>query len=447
MANPQPDNNGLQVISKPIVEDIIGGYKFLWCEGKEQVFSAYLKHIYQNGGKAIYAEVTIEHEFEEFPKLANHRFNLLSTRARTDLTKRMEALQLPFEINWTDLVEQICTQTIDRLRLGEPVKTYWVDYQDEMEPPEYLLKPFILKGVPNVLFGEKGVRKSGLTLLIAACLGVPWTDNPLGLKVPIRPVKSLILDWETEFDIIKYEARRLQKGMNMPTFPINYRRCSLPLTEDLDQIQQHVADTEADILFIDSLGAAAGGELNKPDIALNFFSALRSLKKTSWIIAQTSKGEGTDKRSIFGSTYFTYYARSIFEITRSDSDFAGNEMHIGVFHRWCNLAKLNDPLGISVKFSETGDSVSMEKEELSIVDFMSKVSTSQKIVEILKRSPKTTEELVNLTGLKRNTIDKAMERLRVKKQIIRSGDGEKWGLITRNYEPSDNHMTRGVSDD
>jgi hypothetical protein len=435
------DSRSRTLISKPIVQDIIGGYKYIWCEGQEEVFAATIKHVHQDGARAIYGEITIEHEFEEFPKISGIRFNLLATRGRNEISKRIEDLHLPFEVNWTDLIEQVCSETIERVRLGEPVKEIQINSDDELLTPNFILEPFITEGIPTILFGEKGIRKSGLSLLFSACLNLPWYDNPLGFTTTKVQNKTLILDWETEEAAVKYEAQRLARGMQIPSFPLYYRRCGLPLADDLEQIQERIEKTNAKVIIIDSLGGAAGGELNKPDVALRFFSALRKLKITSFIIAQTSKNPETNKSTIFGSTYFQYYARSIFEIVRVGEDIGSDIMHVAIFHRAANLVKRHPAIGFSFTFSENGDAVTIKSEPVSVAALIDKlVKIPQKIIALLNTGPRTSDEIVNLLGSKRNTINQALYRLKDRNEVVKIDD-EKWGLISRKYDDSDNGVT------
>ena len=69
-----------------------------------------------------------------------------------------------------------------------------------------------------------------------------------------------MLDWETDESIFRYYISRLRKGMNIPICSLHYRRCTLPLISDLEAIQKHTETINANMIVVDSLGAAAGGE-------------------------------------------------------------------------------------------------------------------------------------------------------------------------------------------
>jgi len=303
----------------------------------------------------------------------------------------------------------------------------------EAEAPALLIDPLIYAGHQNIIFGEKGVNKSTLAYALAIFLARPEDENPLSLRVnphPHKYIKTLVLDWETDEPTFKWYFGRLAKGMNVAATPISYRHCRLPLAQDIEPIADDIARTNSQLLIIDSLGAAAsgeGGELKGSGAALDFNASLRKLPGiTSLIIGQTQKsvGEGI-KKSLYGSTFFTYYARNIFELCRAE-DAVGGVLHLGLFHRECNFAMKSKPMGIKMTYG-ADNSIQLKSEPLSVTEFMEKVSAKQKILAVLKTGPKTTKQLVEETDAKRNTVDQALGRLRDEGQITKAA-GDMWIL-------------------
>ena len=405
----------------PSITENINGFTFNWNDQHLEIKVSRL-HLHKDG--RVIGELLITTSAKDFKSPILHpptQINFTADRTRKELSNTLKEKYPQWE--WLTIIDQLAYKIQELAREGEPVKEIWTS--EDAPPPEYLLEPILVKGVPTVIFGEKGVAKSRLSILIATCLLLPWHDNPLGLIAPRQSIKTLILDWETEWDIVRYEAKRLQVGMNLPVFPVYYRRCNLPLADDIEQIQQHIEKTKAEVLIIDSLGAASGGELNKAEIALNFFTALRRLKKTSLIIAQTSKSD-EGKKSIFGSTYFTYYSRSIFELCKSE-DTGEDDMHIALFHRWCNVSRTHPPMGFALHFNETG--MRVESEPVSVREFLAKIGVQQKVLEILKSGAMTTKEIMDTLDINRGNADMTTKRLRDKGKIIKIED--KWGLLIK----------------
>lgn len=335
--------------------------------------------------------------------------------------------KLALDIEWKEVIDWCCYKVQELVWSGDPYDKVSTD--EEAPAPEQLLQGIIYKGVQNIIFGEKGVSKSTLAYLLGMCVTLPWSDNPLGLTVPAESITTLVLDWETDRPIFGYYVSRLKKGMGIPVCSLYYRRCTLPLVDDIEAIQRHIEETGAELLIIDSLGAAAGGErgeLRGSESALLFNSALRKLKRTSLIIAQTRKGDDDRKKTIYGSTYFTYYARNIFELCRGTDDY-GDVQHLALFHRECNLGRKIPPIGLRAEYNDATGSIKIDREPVSIAEFSEKVSVSMRILEALKGGAMTSKELTEALDVSRNAVDQALRRLRVNQKITDTG-GKKWGL-------------------
>lgn len=357
--------------------------------------------------------------------LPSTQFNFSSETTRSKYAKQLTQKYPDKLINWTEIFDYLGYKVQEMARAGEPVQEIWSD--DEITPIEYLLKPFILKGMANCIFGEKGVSKSTLSYILGTCLVLP-EDHILGLETGGKPIKSLVLDWETNEQTFKYYLSRLKRGMNLGTFPLFYRRCRLPLAEELEAIERHIQETEVEVLIIDSLAAAAGGEqgeLKGSQAALQFNSALRKLNKTSWIIAQTSKALDSPKKTIYGSVIFTYYSRNIFELCMSEEE-QSNVIHLAIFHRHCNLDKRSPPMGFRMIFDDANYGITIERESVSVAEFAQKMSTKMRIVDALKRGAMTQKELASLLNVSLPNVGMAVKRLKDENKVVKVDD--KWGL-------------------
>ncbi|MBU3974666.1 MAG: AAA family ATPase, partial [Alphaproteobacteria bacterium] len=140
-------------------------------------------------------------------------------------------------------------------------------------------------------------------IAVAMCLlaMLPWYDNPLGLKVQREPSNILWLDYEADRTSTLYNFTRIVRGADAEGISLNYRRCRMPLCDDIEAISLHVEQAKTDIVIIDSVAKAAGGDLDKSESPNRLFAALDLLHCTPLILAHTYKGEGTGKRTIYGS--------------------------------------------------------------------------------------------------------------------------------------------------
>lgn len=401
------------------------GYEFLWVEGNEWTITLKITRIIEQSRGGLSGELTIEHEFKEKPTISGIRINLTSQQARNTIAKRLNDANIIADLDWGWIVEQVCAETIKLHRQGEPIKELWTS--EDIQPPEYLLEPILLKDLPTIIFGEKGVTKSTLALVFYIILTLPWDDNPLGLIAPNHSVKTAILDWELPGNIAQWNLKKLQHGVDIPPLPLYHRRCHSPLADDIETIQKYLVAIKAETVIIDSLGRAVGGELSKDTENINrFFTALDKLKVTSLILAQTSKDTKTKQRSIYGSTFFTYYARSIFELSKAES-IDESELSVALFHRSANLTKLEKPMGFHFNFNENKTKIT--REAVSYSEFLEKVNRQFQITELLKINPLATSEIMEALDIKRSNADVILKKLRDKEKIIKLGDG-RWGLRT-----------------
>ena len=280
-------------MGKPIVEERLGGYTFTW-EGETQLQILVSRLRLHSSDGRVTGEILIK--ANDMPIYPPTSLNFTAERSRSGLVNTLGKLDARWQ--WFDIINQLSLTTIERAREGEPVRELWTS--EDIAPPEFLLEPILYKSLPTIIFGEKAVCKSVMSLVIYTCLTLPWLDNPLGWKAPNRPVKTLLLDYEVDYGIAQYNIKSLQRGMGLPPFPLYYRRCSLPLVDDIEQIQQHMSNIGAEALIVDSLGPAVGGDLKDPGQALRFTSALRQLHCGTLLIGQTSKDKESKHRSTFG---------------------------------------------------------------------------------------------------------------------------------------------------
>ena len=408
-------------MSIPNVTEIANTYFFEW---KDENLTISVSRLREHSDGRITGEVNIRTTAPGIaPHLHQAQFNFVSTRSRQELARAMyERYNL---VNWVPILEQLCVITLKRLRQGEPV--HFLSTETDAAPPGYLISPILPLAQPTTIFGLPGTGKSYLALLLALTAAIPWEDNPMGFEVPAGANPVLYLDYETSKDETHWRLKKLARGTGLGPTIISYRRCSKPLSEDMEGIQRAVFEASAKLIIIDSLGGACGGDLYVPEPALRFFSALRKLNTTSLIVAHTSK-ESAKEKSILGTVYFTAYSRQIFE-TRLVQEPEETEVSIGLFHRKSNSDKLLRPIGLHIFFDE--EQTRIEKQDVrSIADFLEHLSLSERAMEYLREGPAPLAEISEALGKSKETMRVILKRLEDKKQITRlPGTKEKiWGI-------------------
>ncbi|MFA5053578.1 MAG: bifunctional DNA primase/polymerase, partial [Parcubacteria group bacterium] len=240
--------------------------------------------------------------------LRSAQFTFTALRSRTELVSDL-AKKVP-EVNWDTMIEFLCAKVTDYVQGGEPVEEILAGQQ--VEPTRFALWPLLIEHHPVILFGQEGTAKSYLALLITyLAVSNSREVEALGLRVD-SPLKSLLyLDWEGTADVVRERLNMLQRGMQLPTVPFQYRRCTRPLFSDIDAIKASVNGTP-DLIIVDSLIPAAGGDPSSPQVANELFTALRSFGATSLLIGHAPKHTAnTAGASVFGSGVFQFLTRSL----------------------------------------------------------------------------------------------------------------------------------------
>lgn len=410
-------------MSKPNIEEKVGGYDMTWPDAKIKVSVTRIKQHRDNRvtGWLMFTDTGAKgagliHQCElNFASSQTHR-SLVNM-----LTEKDE------KAPWDEILEQCRYYILDRTRQGEPVEVISTASED-ITPPTYLIYPILPKDQPTIIYGEPGVGKSRVANLLYICLTLPWHDNPLGLVVPDIPMRPLILDWETDRNTTASRIRAIVEGMGLGPIDINYRRCLVRISDDLEQIQLAIDKVKANCLIVDSLTAACGGELMKPETAEDFFTAIRKLKMTAFIIGQTQKDPDLHRKTVLGSTIFEYYSRSLWEIKKAQT--AGeDEMHVALIHRKANESKLHKSLTYRFYFNE--DHITVSREDMAdIPEFNRDVPLRVRIRESLSHSALTAKDLADNIDAKAGTVSKTLSDMKRKGSVISLPDN-KWGLPAR----------------
>jgi hypothetical protein len=420
-------------MSVPEIINKTGGYLFHW---KDESVDIVINHMRSHTDGKITGEIKISRTVNGKPNhLHQAQFNFAASRSRTDLAKILSGRDE--HVDWYAILEQMSVMTMDRERAGEPLIDLFTG--DEVEPPEYLLHPLIIRNYPTIFFGDPGSAKSTTAIIISQLMMLPWADNPLGFETPDKPIKCLYLDWETDNETILWQMTCLDRGSNLHNgVYLPYRRCALPLAQDLDQIRTYIDKSEAQVIIIDSLGLACGGELKEAGPAIAFFTALRQLHTTSIILAHTAKGNGennTNKKSIYGSVYFEAQARSVWEITK-EIDGAG--LNITLTHRKSPpFQKRHDPLGIRFEYDDNGYlSIGLGEVKESPDGYLVKIGTQNRILDALKSGNKTVPQICKIVDLDENNVRNALTELKKKGRVSNPTRGT-WGITEQRFSDSD----------
>lgn len=401
---------------------------FNWETELLQIEASRIHSIRDGNISCIITATTSNPDFN--PHLYQSNFNPLAPRTKADFKKELSQRYKPKNIimNWDEIIETVCVNMLDQYERGEPVEEIWST--EDWEKPGYLLDPIIPLGKPTIMFGDPGTGKSELALMFGVIVLMPLENNALNLIPAPRMYKPLLLDYEADKPEIGWRLKALQEGMGLDPIIMPYRRCYLPVAQDIEQIKRHIEDTKSEFIIIDSLGPACGGDLKEAQPALEYFRALRQIKTykgepiTSLTVAHNSKNaEG--KKSIYGSMFFEAISRSVWEVN-GDQEEDADDLNISLRQTKANMSKKHKTLGFNMNFLDDKTVISTIDPK-SIDGLVERMGNNTKIYQLLKERFMSNEEIAAASGLSSSAIYVATSRLKKKNLITKSGN--LWGVV------------------
>ena len=351
------------------------------------------------------------------------RLNLEASSSKSRLAKDLSELLSLKKDTWQDIVEYISEKSLRELEQGEPVIE--ITSRDDTTPLEYIIYPVLPKGKPTVIFGDPGSAKSQQAVLFSIMMALPWHDNPMRLKVNDSPSVPLFLDYEADPDDVRRQVTSLVNGMNLGYMRLHYRRCTLPLHEDIEAIMNHADVIKADCLIIDSTSLAAGNDLNKMEAASNYFRALRQTHLTTLSLSHTSKDRESKSKTIIGSVLWEAGARSVWESRVVESEDC---LDVALFHRKSNLARKSPPIGFQIHYENDLPVNVIWHDSSSVPEFIERMGNNKRILELLKGGSLTTKEMTEGLEISYAAAGVALKRMASKNLVIKLPDGKSWGL-------------------
>jgi hypothetical protein len=291
--------------------------------------------------------------------------------------------------------------TLDHWRQGEPVVNLGT-VQPSPEP-SYRLRPFLLEKEATLIYGDGGIGKSYVAAYLASQVD---QGVKLGRYEPIQG-RVLYLDYETNRDIAARRFQALAKGFGFGAASnVLYRFCYQPLPADITEIQKIVAEEDIEFVVVDSAGPACGGDPESASSAINYFTALRSLRRTSLTIAHRSKSGSVGP---FGSVYWVNYPRATYELKKAQ-ETGESAMHVAMIHRKVNEGQLQAP--VAFRFTFQPGAITVAEEAMGDVPaFATELPLGEQLSRALdEHGPQTAKDLAEMTGLNLGSVQVILSR-------------------------------------
>ena len=424
-------------LSQPVISEVPNGLLFQWQKGYEEMITVLISRIEERPNhRSFDAEIEIGLDgifVKEYGRpetiISGIRINLLSASQRVSLKKSCKDNAFNDEMrefDWGQLVEQVCTQTIRKVRTElDPIIILNQDYGKKR--PEFLLPPLFVKDAANIIYADRSSAKSLFVILVDIILSLPYHDNTLGLYIEQTDIhKVLYCDWEGNAEITGWQKECLLRGMGLEFCDLPYLRCSRPLTDNVDYLLRKIDEVKADTIIIDSLGMAVGEDLNLTPPAFSFFKGLRQLPVTPIIVAHTAKSDN-NRRTVYGNAYYENEARSIWEATKQQ-ELNSTELTLTLHQRKPPpFTGRHEPLGFRFVFD--GNKILVENAIAEQDNRQTGVVATEVLLEAISSECPTKEDrvspshLIEITGLSKDNIYQSLKRLKDKNLINKDGKG------------------------
>ena len=294
-----------------------------------------------------------------------------------------------YSIDWEGIVEDLSGIVIDTHRKGESEITLADVPVDEKI--RWRVDNLLVESDISLLWADGGTGKSFFALFLGTLIQQGYMSSEHGLIV--EPGNVLFLDYETSATEIAVRAKLIQTGLNIDTpdatktsSKIIYRRCDQPFAEEVDRIRDIIHNHSIDVVIIDSMGMAVGGDIQDAFEITHFFRELRKLKKTVLVISHANR-QGT----FFGSAYTYNSSRLVWEAKRSGSNETG--MDFSLFCRKANNVSMQPPQSWSVEFKDN-TAVVYTRGDVFATDTAGELSYRDLVYRILSEEGGKTKEYI-----------------------------------------------------
>lgn len=367
---------------------------------------------------------------------------------RVTLTRTSEINQLARTLNnlcqvgdsdWHLVVSQSFSDVAEAFRSRiDVVRLADLDVPDS--PPE-LIPGLLLDHQTTVIAAEASSGKSYLATAIAVSVA---TGQPLfgDHYAPTEPRPVLYVDWETDTEIQAHRLQRICAGLDIePPENLWYARCTRNLQAAIRQIKQWTAELGAGLVIIDSIGPAAGGELEKSEVALQAMSCLNELHPAARLvlahISKSSRDQRASERTPIGSVFFYNIPRSVWVLQRGSAE-ESDVIECALLNVKSNVGRQRAPIAYRMEFDEPLDGLipASVKFVLSRIDdspeLVEHASLQTRICALLRdeRRPMEAAEIADLLGVKPNLVRAILGRLKSAGRVVRLGAGRdvSWAL-------------------
>lgn len=303
-------------------------------------------------GTELQAQITVAHKKHKGAKprtlLSRKRWVVRSSSSTSNLFRELNRWKM--ETDWHTHLTYVSDYLEHNFESGEPF--LWLDEVEDPGPVSYLIEPLVQADEHTLIGARGGSLKSytALALCLTAATGV--TIIPDVHYRSEQPVKCLYLDYETNKTTHRRRLHQLAKprGISVPKQAIGYKRMFAPLAQLKSEIRRLIAAQGIQLVVVDSVGRAVGGETVAESEVQAYYNAAAGLGATVLSIGHTSK---TNTETVAGNSQWENQARSMW-IFEAATEHGSNSVVVGMHHRKVNEGGLLPSMTYVVSFDQSG---------------------------------------------------------------------------------------------
>lgn len=353
------------------------------------------------------------------------RINLLSNTQITELRRNLDNVYGDKKdgFQWTKVVSSV----VSIARSGYDTIDRSIDVVSINMPDEdlFLIQDLLPFGSPTIWFGDGSSAKSMLVelLLVHSALGIEFAR----FRGPV--FKTLFIDYEDTPANFRRRCERMAQGLGLelPSKMITYwDSMGVPLPQLVDALRVKIREEGIDLVIVDSIAPACGGDPLNADVVDAYFRAVRKLGVTTLHIAHITKED--DKRLTanhpatkkpFGSIMWHNRARRTFFILREQEEEV-DTIQVGFVNRKVNDGVLLGPRLVELTFAPDQGPITVDRiRRASEGSLLSKVGSAASRIWDALIQPLTVDDIAEQLEMEPGTVQRTLTRY--KERFVQAG--------------------------
>lgn len=291
------------------------------------------------------------------------RINLLSSTQVTELRRNLDNVYGK-DFGWTRAVANVTSLT--RNAYDTVDRSIYLEDINVPDDDLFLVQDLLPFGAPTCWFGDGSSGKSMLAEVLVVSLAAGL--NFARFDAPV--CKTLFVDYEDTAANFRRRCERIASGLGieLPIQMIRYWDSNgVPMPQLVDALRKKVREEQIDLVVIDSIAPACGGDPLNSEVVDSYFRAIRKLNVTTLHIAHITKEAG-EKLTFshpatmkpFGSIMWHNRFRRTWWIKR-EQEYDADDIEIGFINRKVNDGTLLSPRYVDMTFEPDQGPITVER--------------------------------------------------------------------------------------